>query len=309
MGHVRHGIRAGKRSPKLCDDGHVAGSRSTSGLRRYLTQAGLRSRQRSARRRALPDFIIIGAQKAGTTSLFNYLSRHRQVRPAARKEVHYFDVNYALGEDWYRAMFPTSRSLGTGSSRRITGEASPYYLFHPLAAQRAAQLVPAARLIVLLRDPTARAWSHYQHEVAAGRETLSFLEALAAEPDRLSGADEAIRAGRTDGPAERHRNFSYISRGRYADQIRMWLEHYRREAFLFLDSDELFNRPQQAWTSTTQFLGIDPSPEPEFTVHNPGSGDELEPDLRRRIAAEFVDADLDLESLLGMTFSWTSRPA
>lgn len=294
--------------PGLCDDGRVAGSRSSSGLRRYVTQAGLRTRILSAGRRSLPDFIIIGAQKAGTTSLFNYLSAHPQVRPAARKEVHYFDINYALGEDWYRAMFPTARSLRAGGGpRRITGEASPYYLFHPLAAQRASSLVPGARLIVLLRDPTARAWSHYRHEVTAGRETLSFADALEAEPARLAGADEAVRAGRTDDAALRHRRFSYVSRGRYADQIRTWFDHFPRESFLFLDADVLFTEPRQAWASTAQFLAIDAEPEPTFAVHNPGTGGELDDVMRRRVDALFTEANRDLENLLGRSFSWVSH--
>lgn len=293
---------------RLCHDGPVAGSRSSSGLRRYLTQAGLRTRMLSAGRRSLPDFVIIGAQKAGTTSLFNYLGAHPQVRPAARKEVHYFDVNFDKGETWYRAMFPTTRALrAVDGSPRITGEASPYYLFHPLAAERASQVIPDARLIVLLRDPTARAWSHYQHEVAAGRETLSFAAAIEAEPTRLEGTVDAVRAGDLGAAAQRHRTFSYLSRGRYAEQIRTWFLNYPRESFLFLDADVLFRQPRQAWSSTTRFLGIESAPEPEFAVHNSGSGEQLDASMRRRIDAEFEAANLDLENLLGMTFSWTSR--
>lgn len=294
----------------FCDHCAVAGSRSSGGFRSYVAQARLGSRRISAGRRALPDFIIIGAQKAGTTSLFTYLSAHPQVRPAIRKEVHYFDTNYGRGDLWYRAMFPTSRSLQAASGpRRITGEASPYYLFHPLAAERAAQHVPDARLIVLLRDPVVRAWSHYQHEVAAGREVLSFADALDAEPDRLAGAADAIRAGRSDAAAERHRNFSYVARGRYSEQIRTWFRHFPRDAFLFLDADRMFHHPAGAWISTTRFLEIDAEPEPEFVVHNRGRGGELDPALWRRLQDEFRAADHDLEQLLEMTFSWTSRPA
>jgi hypothetical protein len=277
-----------------------------------VADAVLRARRASASRRVLPDFLLIGAQKAGTTSLYSYLAAHPGVRPAARKEVHYFDVNYARGEDWYRAMFPTERALGGAGAagrRSITGEASPYYLFHPLAAERAAQLVPDARLIVLLRDPVERAWSHYLHEVAAGRETLSIEDALDAESSRLAGAEDAIRSGQPIEPITRHRNFSYTARGRYADQIRVWRSHFPAEAFVFVDAAVLFAEPNRAWQQVVDFLDLDQAAQPRFDVHNRGSGAPLDPGVHDRLAAEFEAPNRDLEKLLGMTLSWTSRSA
>jgi hypothetical protein len=271
----------------------------------------LHARRASASRRALPDFLLIGAQKAGTTSMYSYLAAHPGVRPAARKEVHFFDVNYARGENWYRAMFPTQRALGgaAGPGRSITGEASPYYLFHPLAAERAARLVPDARLIVLLRDPVERAWSHYLHEVAAGRETLSIEDALDAESSRLAGAEDAIRSGQPAAAVARHRNFSYVARGRYAEQIRRWRRHYPVEAFVVVDAADLFADPGRAWRQVVDFLDLDPAVQPRFDAHNRGSGAPLDRGVRDRLAAEFDAPNRDLELLLGMTLSWTSRPA
>src|SRR4051794_39950057 len=109
---------------------------------RILTSPNGRERRRAARvlvrrptssQRALPDFLIIGAQKSGTTSLYDYLCQHPQVRPAMTKEVHYFDFNFTRGTRWYRSHFP----LGVGSRNWVTGEATPYYLFHPETANRA----------------------------------------------------------------------------------------------------------------------------------------------------------------------------
>src|SRR5436189_26280 len=130
--------------------------------------------------RPLPDFLILGAQKAGTTALYAYLRWHPQVTGPSFKEVSFFDRHYARGERWYRAHLPVRR-------RAVVGEASPSYLFHPLAPERVARMLPEARLIALLRNPVDRAFSHYQHEVALGREQLSFEDALAgefAEPNR-----------------------------------------------------------------------------------------------------------------------------
>src|SRR5436309_16134274 len=108
----------------------------------------------------LPDFIVIGAQKSGTGSLYAYLNGHPDVAGARVKEVHYFDLHYHRGVDWYLDQFPDEAA----ARPRCTGEASPYYLFHPHAPRRAFDLVPDARLIALLRDPVDRAISHYHHE-------------------------------------------------------------------------------------------------------------------------------------------------
>jgi hypothetical protein len=108
---------------------------------------------------ALPAFIIVGTQKGGTSSLYSYLCTHPEVWPATKKEVHFFDNHFSETEEWYRSHFPSRLKLKlTG---RITGEASPYYLFHPLAPRRMADVAPKAKLIMLLRNPVKRAISHY----------------------------------------------------------------------------------------------------------------------------------------------------
>ena len=170
------------------------------------------TRIRMRQARALPDAIIIGAQKCGTSSLHNYLTQHPGVIAPLRKEVHYFDDNYRRGERWYRAHF--GRAGGPG----INLDSSPYYLFHPLAAQRAHQLLPDARLIVMLRDPVRRAYSHYWHERDKRRESLSFADALDAEPLRIARDAQRLAQGEIDSSPD-HRRYSYLARGRYAEQL------------------------------------------------------------------------------------------
>ena len=143
--------------------------------------------------RLLPDFLIIGTQRGGTTSLYNYLVEHPGIGAASIKEVHFFDTpHFKQGLAWYRGHFPSAfqryyveRSLKHGF---VTGEASPYYLFHPHAPKRVAGLMPQMKLIVMLRNPVDRAYSHYHHEVAGGHEKLAtFEEAIACEDERLAG--------------------------------------------------------------------------------------------------------------------------
>jgi len=289
---------------------------ATGGPRAWVRSGRFAARRATAPARALPDFLLIGAQKAGTTSLYAYLVAHPDVRPAGRKEVHYFDLGFRpgaeRGERWYRSMFPLRARLAFERTARgrpvVTGEASPYYLFHPLAPRRAAALVPRARLLVLVRDPVERAWSHYRHEVAAGREPLYFAAALDAEPQRLAGAEADLRNGVDSSAARSHRTHSYVARGRYAEQLRSWLAHYPREQLLVLTAEELFGTPEPVWREAVEFLGLRPAAPPTFEVHNPGaadaSADVMEPAVRRRLQAAFAGPNADLAELLGRALPW-----
>ena len=278
-------------------------------VRAWARPVRYRARVLTAPARALPDFVILGAQKAGTTSLYAYLCAHPDVRAAARKEVHYFDLNYARGATWYRSMFPLAAGLALerrGGRRVLVGEASPYYLFYPLAAERAGAVVPSAQLIVLLRDPVERAWSHYRHEVKAGREPLAFEAALAAEPTRLAGADAALRAGASPEAHPSHRTFSYAARGRYAEQLRPWLAHYPREQLLVLRAEDLFERPREVWDETVAFLGLAPATPPAFQVHNPGTDQGMSAQARATLTEAFRQPNADLAELLGRDLGWSS---
>lgn len=271
--------------------------------------AVLRGRLATSGLRVLPDFIIAGAMKAGTTSLYRYLCAHPDVIPAARKEVHYFDVHYARGASWYRSMFPTAAHRDLLARRHgrpvVTGEASPYYLFHPLAAPRAAALVPRAKVLVLLRDPVERAWSHYRHEVRAGREPLGFEQALDAEPQRLAGAEELLRHGGPSAVSPEHRCHSYVARGRYAGQLRRWFDAFGREQVLVLRSEDLLHKPDTVWQQVQDFLGLVPARPPVFEVHNAGSGGGgMDASLRSRLEAAFAEDDAELAELLSTPPWW-----
>lgn len=271
-------------------------------------------RRLTAGARALPDFLVLGAQKAGTTSLFRYLEEHPRVLPCLVKEVHYFSVQHERGEAWYRSHFPTRGALARASARAggpvLTGESSPYYLFHPLAPARAKACVPDARLIVLLRDPAERAHSHYHHVLKYGLEDApSFAEALDREQERLASEESAsIEAG----TAVHHRNHSYAARGRYAEQLRAWLEHYPREQLCVLSAEELTRRPGAVLREALAFLGLPPFELPRYERHNPSGKPPLEPALRERLAGIFEPSNAELAELLGRDLArelgWGRKP-
>ena len=273
--------------------------------RQAITRSLMRYRVATAGQRRLPDFVIIGAQKAGTSSLYNYLIRHPDILKARRKEVEFFSINYDLGEDWYRAYFPVEarvRAMRTARRRPVvTGEASPYYLFHPLAPERCRRLLPDARLVVLLREPVERAFSHYRFELSRGRETLTFEEALDAEEARLAGEAATIRSG---GRGREHQYHSYVARGFYAEQLERWFACYPREQFLILRSEELFERPEAIYRQATAFVGAEAIEPPTFNIINEGRPSNLDPALRARLDALYEDPNRRLEELLGRQLGW-----
>lgn len=251
--------------------------------------------------RGLPAALIIGAQKGGTTSLFNYLVQHPDVLPPFAKEIHYFDLHYARGVTWYRGRFPYGHRLGGG---RLTLDASPYYLIHPQVPARAARLLPTVKLVALLRNPIDRAFSHYQHEVRGGRETLSFADAVDREAERLAGEEERLRRDPLYYSFSHHRH-SYVLRGRYVEQLRRWTEHFPRSQLLVLQSEWLFRDPAAATAAVDAFLGLTPHRRAHFKPFLQGNYERGIPrEVRTRLAAQFEPHNAELYEWLGRDFDW-----
>jgi Sulfotransferase domain len=247
--------------------------------------------------RPLPDFLILGAQKAGTTALYAYLLWHPGITGPAWKEVSYFDRHYHRGVRWYRGHFPIR------ASGRLVGEASPGYLFHPLAAERVRATVPEAKLIALVRDPVARAFSHYHHEVALGREPLSFEDAIEAEPARTRGEEERL-VREPDYFSRAWWDYAYLARGLYAAQLERWLAFFPREQLLVVASDELAAEPGPTYARVLDFLGAPPRQLGSYPrVYEQDYG-EMAPDTRRRLEDHFAEPNRRLYELLGRDLGW-----
>ncbi len=247
--------------------------------------------------RLAPSFLVLGAQRCGTTTLHGHLTAHPRVAAALRKEVHYFDFQFAKGRRWYLAHFPMARR-----SRRqggvVAGEASPYYLVHPLAPERVQRFDPTMKLIAIIRDPAERAWSHYRHEVRRGVEPLDFEAALDAEPQRLAGADSQLRRG-PHYYSYAHHHFSYLDRGRYAHYLEPWLAHFPRAQLLILKSEDLFRDANAVVNRAYDFLGLPPHPVPEPV--SPVAASQrpaLDKGLRKRLEAHFAPDQARLQQLL-----------
>ncbi|MFO1408510.1 MAG: sulfotransferase [Steroidobacteraceae bacterium] len=275
--------------------------RSTARVLRLLglLEAGRRIELSLRRRdrRALPGAVILGAQKCGTSSLQGYLVQHPGVIPPLRKEVHYFDLHHDQGEDWYRAHFGREGAPG------LNVDASPYYLFHPAVPARMHALLPEAKLVVLLRDPVKRAYSHYWHEHDKGRESLTFEEAIAAEPSRL-GDDEGRLARGEIAQSREHQLHSYLARGRYAEQLERWFALYPRGQVLVLRFEDFVRDPLEGLNGALGFLGLAPVTSVDLEARNTRRYPPMAEATAAQLRAYFEPHNRRLEALLGREMGW-----
>lgn len=280
--------------------------RLTSPAVRGTAKSAVRSyAQLSSGRRRLPDFLVIGAKRCGTTSLQNYLLAHWGVAPLFPrvqniKGVHYFDRNANQPISWYRSFFPLDLP---GRRSRICGEASPYYFIHPRAAERAAEAVPRAKIIALLREPAQRALSHYRDEVRNRHEPLSLREAVAAEPGRLDAALDRMRRDEHYYSFV-HEHLCYLTWGRYAEHLARWLAVFPPERVLVLRSEDLFERPAELYGDVTRFLNLPsyiPNAFPRYNATPQAAPDDSATAALRRY---YAPHNSELAKLLPQAAGW-----
>lgn len=263
--------------------------------------------------RVLPDFLIVGTQRGGTTSLYHYLLQSPYVESAMVKELHFFDKQFTKGILWYRAHFPTLLHKYTRphpySTSCFTGEASAYYLFHPHVARRVKAVVPQAKIIILLRNPVDRAYSQYCLEVELDRESLSFEEALEREEERINKETEKVLAHEYY-VSPNHSRYSYKARGRYIEQLPAWQSLFPPEQILILKSEDLYTNTTEIVEKTLKFLGL-----PELASQQKDGLSEvknyvkhahpkLKPATREKLAEYFAPYNQRLYQALDRDFGW-----
>lgn len=267
--------------------------------------------ERTSDRRRLPDFLIIGTKRGGTTSLWRYLLQHPLVPrlfPAWNtKTSHYFEANFDRGEAWYRSHFPTDRHRAAlqrrhGAPPRV-GESAPLYMFHPLAPGRVAELMPDVRLIVLLRDPVERAFSHWKERRTEGHEPLTFAEALEAEHERTAGERDRLIADPSY-VSEPYDWWSYRARGRYLEHLEPWLERFPAERLLALPSETLYRDPAATYAQVLEFLELPQLRLPSYEVFNDRPSAAMDQDVRAELTAYYRPHNHALQQRLGLTLTW-----
>ena len=257
--------------------------------------------------RTLPDFLIIGGQKCGTSSFYRNLVKHPAIVPAFEKEIYFFNGKFHKGINWYRTHFPLLpyKYYVTKICRQkfLTGEATPGYIFHPHVPKRVSEVLPHVKIIVLLRNPVDRAYSHYYHEVRKKRETLSFEDAIKAEEKRLHGEFEKLIKN------ERYKSFnyihySYLARGIYVDQLQRWNNFFKKEQILILKSEDFFRDPQTSFDQALQFLGLPGWQVNDFRKAHVGYYPKMDTAIRNRLLNYFEPHNHKLYEYLGINFGW-----
>ena len=264
-------------------------------------------RDLTANQRILPSFIIIGAQRCGTTSLYDYLSNHPQIIPSPVKELFYFDDYYTRPINWYKSFFPTEKQKEKLErdlvARVITGEASPSYFFHPYAARRIKETLPQVKLILVLRDPIERAYSHYNHIKRLNREPLSFEEALQKELERITPDIEKLAKDEFY-KADQRRDYSYLTRGYYAKQLTEWYKHFPKEQLLVVQSEEFYKDTPRVYNEIVEYLGLNSYTLPVFEAKNALKYAKMAPETKEKLKAYFAPKNEELYELLGKRFDW-----
>jgi Sulfotransferase domain len=268
-----------------------------------VNRMSLELRRATAPWRPLPDFLIIGADESGALHLYRSLCEHPAVCRSIADEVHFFDVRYTYGRRWYHAQFPTQarrnaieRRIGM---RTIAGEVSPYYLFHPFAPTRAADVVPEAKLVALLRDPVERAILRYRLMVQLGKEHRSLEDALTADERRLAEG-RSFEPHVYDDPNGPARHLTYLERGYYAEQLQRWYRCFDSSRLLVLEARAV--TAPQGVRRLLDFLGLPDGREVPAIPFD--SCPQVDGALREGLARHFAPHNERLFHLLGEQWAW-----
>ena len=239
----------------------------------------------------VPNFIIIGCQRCGTTSLYTYLAQHPQILTPIKKEMDFFSWHFDRGIDWYLAHFPPMPP----GEQFLTGEASPSYFDSREAPERLYSLFPEAKLIVLLRNPVDRAISQFYRLTGLNWEARSLDRVISDEIERLNQNPEYI-IGEEPG--------NYLARGRYIEFIKNWRTFFPQEQLLILKSEDFYAGAATTVKQVLEFLDLPEYHLSEYQNANPGSYQRVNESVRDRLSDYFRPYNQEVEEYLGRHFDW-----
>lgn len=257
--------------------------------------------------RTLPNFIIIGAHKCGTTTFYHYLRQHPMVYSAWKKDIKFFDLHYRRGVWWYRSYFPLKWHMKPdrhSSIHPITGDSATDYFYYPFAPKRIASLLSDVKLILLLRNPVDRAYAHYMHNRRIGWEERDFEEVINQDLDYLADISQ-FTFPEDMATLLRLRKFGYLEKGLYALFLAPWFDVFPQHRIFVIKSEAFFGkRKREIYRLVQSFLGLPGWENIDYRNINPGNYPPMNSVMRARLQKFYAPYNHMLYEMLGRNFDW-----
>ena len=257
--------------------------------------------------RILPDFLVIGVGRGGTTSCFHYLSQHPSIIGSAYDEIGFFDENFHLGLNWYRSMFPTKflkKKIAKRFGKCLTYDVTPSYIWKPWAARRIKELISGIKLIAVLRNPVDKAYSHYNSKMQVEGDTKTTFEEMVEEDIKTFQKFENTNLIIDDEYFSNHIEKSPLGRGLYAQQLKIWFELFDPKQILILTSEELSTETNKTMNKIFQFLDLPDYEIPDTAKRSTGNYTNMKMDTRKKLISFFSKYNQDLFKLSNQEFDW-----
>ena len=256
----------------------------------------------------LPDFIILGVEKGGTSSLYRYLIQHPFINSSVTKEINYFNKYYDRGLNWYRVCFPfkfhKSFTKNVLHKNFLTGEASVRYFDYLHTPERIKQILPYLKFIILLRNPIDRAYSQHSMVSRGGNEKLTFEQAIQYEKERTEKEYEKMKKDENY-YNDNYFRYAYLERGIYVDRLKRWMNIFPKKQFLIFDSKDFFENPSMIYLKTLEFLNLPKIDLKKYSVTGrKNESPRMNPKLREQLIEFFRPHNKKLYEFLGTNFHW-----
>lgn len=254
----------------------------------------------TAAQRKLPDFLVIGGKRCGTTTLFEFLRQHQMIAEPVIDHMGFFDDNYSIGINYYKSFFPIKTEE---TAKKLDYDVTTSYLTSPFVAERVAKEIPNVKIIVLLRNPTSRAWSDYNASQKKDVSEEQFQSYIDDELQELEASDFEEKVSKNDyNMSEPFSNF--IKKGLYAVYLKKWLKLFPRKNFLFISTESFSKDENKVFKQIFDFLGLS-----NFEIHklqrmSKGNYEKLNPKIKNKLDLFFASHNDELFKLINEKYDW-----
>ena len=256
--------------------------------------------------RVIPDFLVIGAKRCGTTSLYQHLSEHPCISRSPRDNIGFFNENYHLGINWYKSLFPTvfyKKKMESKNKQCLFFDVTSTYMEEELTAKNVYEVNPNQKIIVILRNPVDRAYSHYHVNVKEKSEKRSFEDAIFEEMNRIK-SERIIQNKNKNLRVFTPNNIHYLKKGFYALQLKSWFKIFPREQILVLSTEEFQEDQNLIYKKIFDFLNIPNMKIKSTEKMEKGNYIPMKHDTRNLLLDYFRQCNHELFELINSEFDW-----